>query len=267
MKKYAIFLFCFLLLNPEFSLAEIIEEAVSYEQGGATLEGWLVYDDSIPGKRPGILVVHAWKGLGDYVKMRARKLAQLGYAAFAADIYGKGVYAKNSEEAGKLAGIYKNDRILTRERVLAGLHVLKHNGHVDAAQVAAIGYCFGGMVVLELARSGADLSGVVTFHGSLATPMPAEPGKIKEKILVLHGASDPFVTPQEVAAFKDEMKKAGAAMQFVSYEGAVHSFTDPESGDDPTKGAAYNQLADEKSWEAMKQFFSEIFSPLPAVQP
>jgi dienelactone hydrolase len=190
--------------------------------------------------------------------MRTDQLAKLGYIAFAIDMYGKGVRAKDAKEAGTLSGTYTSDRLSMRSRAGAGLEVLKNHSLADPKRIAAIGYCFGGTTVLEMARSGAELAGVVSFHGGLATPNPGDAKNIKGKILVLHGADDPFVPPKQVIAFQEEMRNAGVDWQMVSYGGAVHSFTNPDSGNDPSKGAAYNEKADKRSLEAMKDFFAEI---------
>jgi dienelactone hydrolase len=234
-------------------------ETVEYKQGDATLEGFLAYDDSISGKRPGVLVVHQWLGLTDYEKRRATMLAQLGYVAFCADIYGKGVRPKDVSEAGAQAGKYKGDRALLRARVNAGLDVLKKNELVDTTRVAAIGYCFGGTTVIELARSGADLNGVVSFHGGLDSPTPADGKNIKCKVLALAGADDPFQKPEDLTAFESEMRDNKVDWQIVFYGGAVHAFTQPDPGF-VNAGAKYNEKADKRSWEAMKQFFAEIFN-------
>ena len=234
-------------------------ETVEYKQGASVLEGYLAWDDAIPGIRPGVLVIHEWTGLGDYVKNRCRELAGLGYVAFGADIYGKGIRPKSMDDAARESALYKNDRTLTRERANAALGILLKNTKVDPKRVAVIGYCFGGMVALELARSGAPVAGVVTFHGVLDTPTPEDAKNIRAKVLVLHGADDPFVTPAQVAAFEEEMRKGGVDWRLIMYGGAVHSFTNPSSGNDPSKGAAYNEKADKRSWEAMRQFFAEIF--------
>jgi dienelactone hydrolase len=234
-------------------------QTVEYKQGDATLEGYLVYDDAIQGKRPGVLVVHQWMGLTDYEKHRAEMLAQLGYVAFCADIYGKGVLPKDTKEAGALAGKYKSNRQLLRARVNAGLDELKKNNLVDAKRVAAIGYCFGGTTVIELARSGAELNGIVSFHGGLDSPNPADGKNIKCKVLICHGADDRASSPENIAAFKNEMRSANVDWQFIEYGGAVHAFTQPMAGNDNSKGAAYNEKADKRSWQAMKDFFAEIF--------
>lgn len=240
--------------------AELHTEAVEYKHGDTVLEGYLAYDASIKGKRPGVLVVHEWWGNNAYSKRRAEQLAKLGYIAFALDMYGKGVIAKDAKEAGKLAGIYRGDRKLMRERANAGLEVLRRHELTDTGRMAAIGYCFGGTTVLELARSGAPLAGFVSFHGGLDTPNPKDAANIKKgKVLVLHGGDDPFVTVDHVTAFEDEMRKAGVDWQVYIYGGAVHSFTNPDSGNDKSKGLAYNEKADRRSWEAMKMFFAEIF--------
>lgn len=239
--------------------AEVRTEMVEYKQGDAVLEGYLAYDDAVKGKRPGVLIVHEWMGINNYVKKRAEQLARLGYVAFAADIYGKGVRPKNSDEAAAESKKYKTDRQLMRNRVNAGLDVLKNHKLVDTKKTSAIGYCFGGTTVLELGRSGADVAGIVSFHGGLDSLNPNDAKNIKGKVLALHGGDDPFVPAEQVAAFQDEMRKANVDWDMVVYGGAVHSFTNPDAGNDNSKGAAYNEKADKRSWEDMKQFFSEIF--------
>ncbi|MDA8095310.1 MAG: dienelactone hydrolase family protein [Betaproteobacteria bacterium] len=233
---------------------------VEYRQQATVLEGFLAYEKRGPGRRPGILVVHEWNGVGRHVKERAEQLARLGYVAFAADLYGKGVRPDNPADAAATANIYKNDRVLLRARVRAGLEELCRQENVDPARIAAIGYCFGGMAALELARSGADLKGVVSFHGALDTPTPQDAKNIHAKVLALHGADDPWVPPAQVAQFEEEMRTGNVDWQLVKYAKAVHSFTNREAGDDPTRGAAYNADADRRSWEHMKSFFSEIFA-------
>ena len=250
--------FLFLLEFLPIARAEFITKTIEYKQAEAILEGYLSYDDSFTGKRPGILVVHEWKGLNDYAKMRADMLAKLGYVAFAADIYGKGIRPQSAEQAGAEAGKYKGDRPLLRQRVLAGLEELKSQGNVDGSKLAAIGYCFGGTTVLELARSGTDIKGVVSYHGGLSSPMPADAKNIKARVLVLHGADDPFVSANEVAAFEKEMTDAQVNYQLIKYPGAVHGFTNPANTGE-LKGALYNKEADEKSWDQMRRFLNEIF--------
>ena len=239
--------------------ARVHTEVIEYKQGDALLEGYLAYDDAVQGPRPAILVVHEWTGLGPYVKRRVEELAKLGYLAFGADIYGKGIRPATPAEAGKVAGFYKNDRKLLRARAQAGLALLKNHRLADQKRLAAIGYCFGGTTVLELARSGVDLAGVVSFHGGLDTPTPDDARNIKAKVLALHGADDPYVPADQVLAFQNEMRKGAVDWQMVIYGGAVHSFTNPDAGNDPAKGAAYNERADRRSWQSMQLFFAEIF--------
>jgi len=238
--------------------AAIHTETVEYKQGDTVLEGFLAYDSAVKGPRPGVLIVHQWKGLTDYERKRAEMLAQLGFFAFAADIYGKGIRPKDTAEAGAQAGKYKKDRALLRARVNAGLEALRKQKRVDPKRIAAIGYCFGGTTVIELARSGAEIAGVVSFHGGLDSPNPEDGKKIKCKVLALHGADDPFVPAKDLVAFEDEMKAAGVDMRLIKYEGAVHSFTDWKATGS-MKGAQYNERADKKSWEEMKAFFAEVF--------
>jgi dienelactone hydrolase len=256
--KYLLSLIAVLLCATNVQGA-IHTETVDYKQGDTTLEGYLTYDDSISGKRPGVLIVHQWMGITDYEKMRANMLAQMGYVAFCADIYGKGVRPTTTGEAGAQAGKYKGDRQLLRERVNAALDVLKSNKLVDTSHVAAIGYCFGGTTVIELARSGAELNGVVSFHGGLDSPTPADGKNIKCKVLILTGADDPFEKPDDLAAFEKEMRDSGVDWEIVSYGGAMHAFTQPDVGKLNLPGAKYNEKADKRSWQAMKDFFAEIF--------
>lgn len=238
--------------------AALVEQKVTYGHAGTTLEGLLVYDDALEGQRPGVLVVHQWLGLTDNERMRARMLAELGYVALAADVYGQGVRPANVQEAQAEAGKYYGDRALFRGRLAAGLAQLKALAVVDPDRVAAVGYCFGGGGVLELARSGAELAGVVSFHGSLDTPLPAGPQDVKAAILVCHGAVDPYVKPEAVQGFVQEMETAGADYQLIMYAGAVHAFTQKGAGDDPSRGAAYDAAADRRSWRHMQDFFAEI---------
>jgi dienelactone hydrolase len=239
--------------------AAVQTKLVEYKQGDTVLEGYLAWDDAAKHPSPGVLVVHDWMGMGDYAQLRARKIAELGYVAFAADIYGKGVRPKNRQEAAAQAGMYKGDRQLLRARALAGLDVLRGNPLCDPKRLAAIGYCFGGTTVLEIARSGADITGVVSFHGGLDNPSPRDAKNIQCKVLVLHGGDDPAVPRKDLLAFQDEMREAGVDWQLVVYGGAVHSFTNPGAGNDKSKGNAYDARADRRSWESMKDFFGEIF--------
>jgi len=238
--------------------AKLVTKTIEYKQGGTTLEGYLAYDDSFSGKRPGVLIVHQWMGLTDYEENRAAMLANLGYVAFCADIYGKGIRPQNYKDAGAEATKYKTDRALLRLRVNAGLDELKKCELVDTNRVAAIGYCFGGTTVIELARSGAELNGIVSFHGGLDSLTPADGKNIKCKVLVCHGADDPFEKPEDLTAFEKEMRDADVDWRLIKYGGAVHSFTQPMANDNPP-GAKYNERADKRSWQDMKNFFAEIF--------
>lgn len=238
--------------------AKIVTQTIDYQQGGTMLEGFLAYDDSVSGKRPGVLVVHQWMGLTDYEEKRAEQLAALGYVAFCADIYGKGVRPRNVQEAGAQAGKYKSDRTLLRARVNAALDELEKSPLVDARRIAAIGYCFGGTTVIELALSGANIAGVVSFHGGLDAPSPEDAQNIRCKVLALAGADDPFQDPKNLAAFEQEMRDHKVDWQIVFYGGAVHAFTQQNAGSS-NPGAKYNERADKRSWRAMKDFFAEIF--------
>lgn len=239
-----------MLLTLSTASAQIRGEVIEYKQGATVMEGYLAYDDAVKGKRPGILVVHDWSGIGSYVRARAQQLASLGYVAFAPDIYGKNLRPADNKEAAKLSGALKNDRLLLRLRANAGLDILRNHPLTDPNKLGAIGYCFGGMTVLELARSGANIAGVVSFHGNLDTLGETSP--IHAKVLVLHGAEDPVVPPAQVAAFEEEMRKAGADWQLNIYSSTGHNFTNPSS-------PSYNRQNDKRSFEAMKSFFAEIF--------
>jgi dienelactone hydrolase len=239
--------------------AKVVTQPVEYTQSGKILEGYLAYDDAIAGKRPGVLVVHEWWGLNDYAKMRADQLAQMGYVAFAVDMYGKGIVATTPQEAGKLAGEVRGNRALMRERVAAGLQVLQQQELVDSARVAAIGFCFGGTTVLELAYAGANIAGIVSFHGGITVPDATDSPGIKARVLVLHGADDPSVKPETISAFQEAMRTGGIDWQMMYYGGAVHAFTNPASGNDKSRGAAYDEKAAKRSWQHMQDFFAEIF--------
>ena len=229
-----------------------------YREGPTSCDGLLVYDDYYKGPRPGVLVAHQWKGLTDYEKMRGEYLALRGYVVLCADVYGRGVRPDNAKDAAEVAGKYKSDRALLRARINAAFKILRSHERVGTNRVAAIGYCFGGTTVLELARSGTDVAGVVSFHGGLSSPTPADAKNIKCRVLALHGADDPFVPAEEVQAFAKEMSDAKINWQFSAYSGAVHSFTDKNAGNDNSKGAAYNAQADLRSWREMKIFLDEV---------
>jgi dienelactone hydrolase len=259
MRKTLLILAALTIVFTTTAMAKIKTETVQYKDGDTILKGYLAYDDAVSGSRPGVLVVHEWWGLTDYPKHRAEQLAQLGYVAFACDIYGNGALATTPDSAKALAGKFYGDRPLLRRRAQAGLDELLKQKNVDPQRVAVIGYCFGGMTALELARSGANIAGVVSFHGGLSTPNPDDAKNIKGKVLVLSGGDDPNVPPEQVQAFMKEMRDAKVDWQFVSYGGAVHAFTNPAAGNDNSKGVAYNASADRRSWQAMQDFFKEIF--------
>ncbi|WP_413558240.1 dienelactone hydrolase family protein [Bdellovibrio sp. HCB209] len=237
--------------------AAIKTENVEYKEGKTVLEGYMAYDDSVKTPRPAVLIVHQWMGLSENEKMRAQMLAEKGYVVLAADIYGKGIRPTTMEEAGKLAGQYKGDRKLFRAREMAAFNVLKKNKMVDAKKIVVIGYCFGGTGALEMGRAGAPAAGFVSFHGALSNPTPADAKNFKAPVLVLHGALDNGVNP-EVMPFLKEMDANKIDYQFISYSGAVHAFTQKEAGNDPSKGAAYNEKADKRSWEVFMNFLNEV---------
>ena len=241
---------------------KIIAQDLEYKSNGMEMQGYIAYDCAAKGKRPAVIIVHEWNGLGDYVKGRAKQVAELGYVAFCADIYGKGVRASSMEESAKLAGTYRSDPKLMRERITAALDEIRKHKLVDTENIAVMGYCFGGGVALELARSGADIKGVVSLHGTINNLEPAITRTIKAKVLVLHGVDDKGVTPDIVMAFQNEMRNINADWQFITYGGAVHGFTNPANGYDPGKGVAYNEKADMRSWKAMKSFLKEIFGKM-----
>lgn len=234
-------------------------ESLEYRDGDVTLRGFLAFDDRKSGKRPGVLVMPEAFGLGAQVKRRAEMLAALGYVALAGDPYGGGLQLTDLQEAVKRAGAMFADPSKARNRARAALDKLASLPQVDPGRLAAIGYCMGGSFSLELARDGAPLSGIVSFHGGLQTQRPAEAGKVKAKILVCTGADDPFVPVVQVNSLADEMTKAGADWQIISYGGTVHSFTNPEADKVGAPAIAYNKLSDERSWKAMTSFFEEIF--------
>jgi dienelactone hydrolase len=236
---------------------------VSYHDGGAALQGYWADAQNLPGRdhkpAPLVMIVHQWRGLGSYEKGRADQLAALGYNAFAVDMYGKGVRPADDKAAGAEAGKYKNDPALARRRITAALDFARAQPGIDPGRIVVIGYCFGGAMALELARSGADIRGVVTFHGDLTTNAPVtKPGIIKARIEVHHGADDPHVTQKAVANFIGEMKTADADWTLTQYAHAVHAFTQKDAGDDPSKGVAYNAEADRESWAALLMFLKDV---------
>ncbi len=241
-------------------MGEIVTREIEYTHGDTRLKGILAYDDAIEGQRPGVVVVHEWWGRNDYVVRRARELAELGYAAFAIDMYGDGRTTNDPQQAGEWASQYRGENgELGRQRALAGIETLRAQPEVDNQKIAIMGYCFGGTIALEVARSGADIDAAISFHGGLATAQPAQKGQVKASILVLHGAADPLVSQEEIAAMQKEFDEAGADWVFVAYSGAVHSFTSPEADQHGIEGIAYHEKADKRSWQAMKAFLEEAF--------
>jgi dienelactone hydrolase len=248
-------------LYASLGAAKLVTEKIEYKENNQELVGFMVYDTAKVklGKAPGVVVVHDWMGVGDYVKSRAEQMAGLGFVAFVADIYGKDNQPKDAKQAGELAGKFKaGDRKMLRARAEAALIELKKSKFVDANKISAMGYCFGGTTVLEMGRMGLPLAGVVSFHGGLAAGDGGDGKNIKAKVLVLHGAIDPYVKAEEVNGFQKEMNDAGVDYQFVAYSGAVHAFTQPMAGSDIKAGAAYNATADKRSFAAMETFFQEI---------
>ncbi len=239
--------------------AKTTTSVVEYKIDGASYKGVLAVDSDRAEKRPGVLVIPEYWGVNDYVTSRAAMLADMGYVAFVADMYGEGRVTKDAAEAGEWSGQVKGDRALMRRRVNAALEQLKAQPNVNGAQTAAIGFCFGGTTVLELARSNSDVLGVVSFHGGLEIgEVPTSP-TIQPKVLVLHGSADPHVSDESLAALRDELNQAKADWYMVAYGHAVHAFTNPDAGNDPSKGVAYNEKADRRSWAEMQDFFGELF--------
>lgn len=246
-----------LLAQPTF--AEIQTKTVEYRDGDQVMRGYLAYDDAIEGKRPGVLVIHEFWGLNDYARKRARMLAELGYVAFAADMYGEGRESTHAQEASAWAGEVRAQQSVLRARAIAGLNTLKEQPNVDASRLAAIGYCFGGSAVLQLAYSGADVKAVVSFHGHPMPPAEEEHAGIKATIVVCNGANDTAISAEQVQAFEQAMKKAGADWMFVNYGNAVHSFTNPSADGKRSANSKYNPEADRRSWALMKSLFVERF--------
>jgi dienelactone hydrolase len=257
-----IFSLLFLSLLSISAQAAIKGEEVSYKVGDATMKGYLAYDDATTAKRPGILVVHEWWGHNEYARKRARMLAEMGYTALAVDMYGDGKTAAHPDDAGKFATEANSNPDERRARFVAAQTLLENHPSVAKNATAAIGYCFGGGVVLNMAREGLGLKGVASFHGSLSTNNPAQSGKIKARVLVLNGEDDPMAPAQTVADFKKEMDSAGVNYKFVNYPGVKHSFTNPEAdkfGAQFNMPLAYNAEADKASWSELDKFLKSIF--------
>ncbi|WP_031434997.1 dienelactone hydrolase family protein [Methylomarinum vadi] len=242
---------------------EIRSETIDYQIAGQPFRGYVSYDDAIEGKRPGVLVVHEWWGHNAYARKRADMLAELGYTAFALDMYGAGKLADHPDDAKKFMQATLADMNVATARFNEAMRLLQRQSTVDSGKIAAIGYCFGGGIVLQMARSGADLAGVVSFHGSLGTDTPAQPGTVKAEVLVMNGADDPFVSAEQIDAFKQEMQKAAVNYEFVNYPGVKHSFTNPEAdafGKRFDMPLVYNAEADQDSWSRMQAFLKRVFT-------
>lgn len=251
-----------LSLSATVAVAEIQGKEVEYTADGVTLKGYLAYDDEVEGQRPGVLVVHEWWGHNDYARKRARMLAEMGYTALAVDMYGDGKVAEHPKDAGKFAAEIAKNKALGKARFDAAQAYLSGQDTVKDDQIAAIGYCFGGGVVLNMARSGADLDGVASFHGSLVTDAPAEKGAVKARVMVFNGEADAMVKPEHVEAFKKEMEAAGVTYEYVGYPEVKHSFTNPDADAFAAKfklPLAYSESADQDSWAKLKAFLAEIF--------
>lgn len=244
--------------------AKLYTEKVEYMHQGQVMEGYMAYDTDYlkPGQsNPGVLIYHAWKGIGPHEMEWAKKLAQAGYVAFAPDIYGKGIRPTTPAAAGKEAGKYRKDRALMRARATEGLSQLKQNAWVNPEKIGALGFCFGGGVSLELARSGAPVSGIISLHGNLDTPNPEDAQNIKGEVLVLHGAADPHVPFEQLAAFQKEMDTAKVDWQLHMYGEAVHAFSDPYAGNNPASGAAYHAVAARRAWGDTLRFLQKHVAP------
>lgn len=241
----------------------VVGEEIAYEADGITMKGYLAYDKSKQGKRPGVLVVHEWWGHNEYARRRARMLAEMGYTALAVDMYGDGKLADHPEDAGKFASAVFENLPGARVRFEKAMDVLAQHETVAGDDLAAIGYCFGGGIVLHMARFGVDLDGVASFHGSLGTQTPAQPGQVKAAVLVAHGAEDPMISAEQVETFKKEMEAAQVDYTFKGYEGATHSFTVPEADENAKKynlPVAYNAEADQQSWAELTAFLQRVFA-------
>jgi len=243
--------------------AKLVSRMIDFEHEGTALQGYLVYDDAVSGTRPGILVAHEWWGLNDYARHRADQLAEMGYVAFATDMYGKGKVTEHPEEAMEWSSTITKNIATWQARARLGLDILAKDEHVDPDRLAAVGYCFGGATVLELAFSGAPVRGVASFHGSLPVPDPETIKGMTAKLLICHGAADGFTPPEKLAEFVKALNDAGVDWEMDMYGGAVHSFTVKGAEDRGIPGLAYNAEADARSWARMQAFFAEIFGPVP----
>jgi dienelactone hydrolase len=250
-----------LLLAQTWAEAAVQSKTITYKDGNQQCVGYLAWDDAVSAPRPGVLLVHEWWGLDDYARRRARQLAELGYVAFAADMYGDGKTVDHPKDAGEMAGKVRSNVQAWRKRAQAALDVLSAQPQCDKTKLGAIGYCFGGSTALQLAYSGADLDAVVTFHAALPAATPDEVRHIKAEILVNHGAADTFIPADAIAAFRSALDRGGVKYEFVSFPGVVHSFTVPEADARNLPGMKYDKAADEASWKKMQDLFARKFAP------
>lgn len=248
-----------LMLLAASAEAAVQTKTVSYKHGDLECKGFLAWDDAVPGKRPGVLVVHEWWGLDEYARSRAQQLAKLGYVAFACDMYGNGKVAEHPDDARKMAGVVRMNIDDWRKRAQVSLEVLKAQPQCDNNKLAAIGYCFGGSTALQLAYSGADLKAVATFHAALPTPTADEAKAVKARVLICHGGADTFIPEAAIKSFRESLDNAGAKHEFASYPGVVHSFTVPGADARNLPGMKYDKQADEDSWSRMTKLFAEQF--------
>lgn len=249
-----------LIMGVGMTQGAIVTKTLDYDYDGTKLKGFLAYDDAIQGPRPGVLVVHEWWGLNEYARQRARMLAELGYTAFAVDMYGEGKTAEHPNDAAAMAGKVRENEKVWLGRAKAGLETLKAQPQTDPKRLAAIGYCFGGQTALKLAFSGADLAAVTSFHGALPVPTSEQVAGLKAKLLVCHGALDSFIPQDVITKFRAALDAGKARYKFIAHEGAYHSFTVPDADKAGVKGLAYNKKADEESWAEMKALFREVFA-------
>lgn len=255
-------LFAMLLFGSSFVQAAVQGKEVTYTAGGTVMKGYIAYDDAIKGRRPGVLVVHEWWGHDGYARKRAMMLAEMGYIALALDMYGDGKQAHHPDEAAKFSGELAKNLPLAKARFESAMKLLRQQKNVDAGNIAALGYCFGGSVALQMARLGENLKGVASFHGGLATETPAQPGKVSARIISFTGMDDPMIPAEQVAAFRQEMDNAGVNYKAVTFAGVKHSFTNPDADEYGRRfnlPLAYDAAADKASWDETKSFLADVF--------
>lgn len=258
-RKVAVWCLACLIHGPVWG--ELKSQVVDYQDGETRLQGYLVWDDSQTGRRPGVLVVHEWWGLNDYARQRARQLAELGYVAFALDMYGAGKVTRHPDQAGSWMKEIRNNNRQWVTRAETGLSVLKRRPEVDPQRLAAIGYCFGGATVLQMAYSGLDLDAVVSFHGSLPVPQESQLKQIQASILVAHGSADPFVPREAATTLINALDRAGVDWELAMFGNTRHGFTNPSAAEYGMEALAYNRQADRRSWAMMRELFDEVLKP------